>query len=36
MTDQISLISLNLCLGIKKKKEEILQEITKNEIDICC
>ena len=32
----LKLATWNLCLGLTNKKDIVLEEIAKNEIDICC
>ena len=36
MTDAIKIATLNLCLGLKNKKEEVKRLILNNDIDILC
>ena len=36
MTDAIKIATLNLCLGLKNKKEEVKRLIINNDIDILC
>ena len=36
MNHQLKVASWNVCLGLTNKKDFIIHEITKEQIDICC
>ena len=36
MSESIKIATLNLCLGLKNKKEEVKRLVTSNNIDILC